>query len=92
MAVQCVSFPMGNVVITPNALNQLMPADIQRGLARHQANDWGEMGEEDWMENDRAVRNGSRLLSNYRSNNGVMFWIITEADRSATTLLMPDDY
>ena len=86
------TFPMGNVVITPNALGQLTPADIQRGLKRHQTGDWGDLGEEDWMENDRAVQAGTRLLSSYRSSGGVTFWIITEADRSATTLLMPDDY
>ena len=92
MAVQCASFPLGNVVITPNALGQLTPADFQRGLQRHQAGDWGEMGEEDWEQNDTALRTGMRLLSVYRGTNGVTFWIITEADRSATTLLMPDDY
>ena len=92
MAVQCVSFPMGSVVITPNALDQLTPADIQRGLHRHQAGDWGELGEEDRQENDRALQAGMRLLSSYRSNGGATYWIITEADRSATTLLMPDDY
>jgi len=90
MAVQ--TFPLGNVVITPNALGQLTPADIQLGLQRHQAGDWGELGEEDWQENDRARHNGLRLLSSYRSSGGVTFWIITEASRTATTLLMPEDY
>lgn len=90
MAVQTV--PLGNVVITPNALDQLAPADVQRGIQRHQAGDWGDLGEEDWQENDTALRTGLRLLSSYRSARGVTFWVITEADRSATTLLMPDDY
>jgi hypothetical protein len=90
MLVQAV--PLGNVVITPNALGQLTPADIQLGLQRHQAGDWGDLGEEDWKENDNALRTGLRLLSSYRSSDGVTFWIITERDRSATTLLMPDDY
>ena len=92
MAVQCASFQLGNVVITPNALDQLEPADIQRGLQRHQAGDWGELGEEDRQENDNALRNGMRLLSSYRSAGGATFWIISERDRSATTVLMPDDY
>jgi hypothetical protein len=92
MEVQSPSFPLGNVVITPNALEQLSPADVQLGLQRHQAGDWGDLGEEDWMENDKALRTGLRLLSSYRSGGGVTFWIITESDRSATTLLMPDDY
>ena len=86
MAVQCASFPTGIVVITPNALDQLTPADIQRGLQRHQAGDWGDLGEEDWKENDNALRNGMRLLSSYRSEGGTTFWIITEADRSATNV------
>jgi len=85
MAVQCVSFPMGNVVITPNALGQLTPADVQLGLQRHQAGDWGDLGEEDWKENDDAVVNGRRLLSSYRSS-GAAFWIITEANRTATNV------
>ena len=84
MAVQCASFTTGIVVITPNALDRLTPADIQRGLQRHQAGDWGDLGEEDWQENDRAVQAGSRLLSSYRSDGGVPFWIITEADRRVT--------
>ena len=92
MSVQTVSFPVGNVVITPNALDQLTPADTQRGLQRHQVGDWGDLGEEDWKENDNALRTGLRLLSVYRSASGVTFWVITEADRSATTLLLPDDY
>ena len=90
MAVQ--TFPLGNVVITPNALGQLTPADIQRGLQRHQDGDWGDLSEEDWLENDRAVQAETRLLSSYRSSGGATFWIITEADRSVTTLLMPEDY
>jgi hypothetical protein len=83
---------MGAVVITPTALDQLTPADVQRGLQRHQTGDWGDLGEEDWQANDRAVQAGMRLLSSYRGDSGVPFWIITEADRSATTVLLPDDY
>ena len=92
MAVQCASFTTGIVVITPNALDRLTPADIQRGLQRHQAGDWGDLGEEDWKENDQALHARRRLLSSYRSTGGVTFWIITEADRSATTVLFPDEY
>ena len=92
MAVQCASFPLGFIVITPNALDQLTPADTHRGLQRHQAGDWGELDEHDRQENDTALRTGLRLLSAYRASNGVTYWIITEADRSATTLLMPEDY
>jgi hypothetical protein len=90
MAVQ--TFALGNVVITPNALGQLTPADIQLGLQRHQSGDWGDLGQEDWQENDHALRTGLRLLSSYRSAGGATFWIITEASRQITTVLMPDDY
>jgi hypothetical protein len=83
MAVQ--TFVLGNVVITPNALGQLTPADIQLGLQRHQTGDWGDLGEEDWKENDQALRTGSRLLSSYRSGS-TTFWIITEADRRTTNV------
>ncbi len=86
------SFPLGRVVITPNALGQLSPADVQLGLQRHQAGDWGELDEEDRLENDNALRTGLRLLSAYRAANGVIFWIVTEAGRSATTVLLPEDY
>ena len=92
MVVQTVTVPLGNVVITPNALDQLTPADIQRGLQRHANGDWGELEAEDRQENDRALQSGMRLLSSYRSHGGVPFWIITEAGRHATTILMPDDY
>jgi len=84
--------PLGNVVITPNALDQLTPADIQRGLQRHSTGDWGELDAEDRQENDRALQSGLRLLSSYISTGGATYWVITEANRSVTTLLMPDDY
>jgi hypothetical protein len=90
MIVQTV--PLGIVVITPNAQAKLTAADIKLGLQRHKNSDWGNLGENDWNENDIALRTGLRLLSSYRSANGTAFWIITEADRSATTLLLPDDY
>jgi hypothetical protein len=86
------SFPLGRVVITPNALSQLSPADVQLGLQRHQAGDWGELAEDDREENDNALRTGLRLLSAYRATNGVNFWVVTETDRSATTVLLPEDY
>jgi len=46
----------------------------------------------DWKQNDYALKHGLRLLSSYRSESGTKFWIITEADRSATTVLLPEDY
>lgn len=88
------SFPLGQVVGTPGALTAL--ADSKQGavefLSRHQRGDWGEVDQEDKEANDRAVVEGSRLLSAYSTNRGVRFWIITEADRSSTCLLLPEEY
>ena len=59
---------------------------------RHQAGDWGDVSEHDRQENELSLKQGFRLLSVYRAASGVKFWIITEADRSATTVLLPQDY
>ena len=85
-------FRLGRIVATPNALAHLAQADILEAIKRHQAGDWGELDEHDRQANDRALKDGTRLLSVYQSANGIRFWVITEADRSATTLLMPEDY
>jgi hypothetical protein len=85
-------FPLGSIVATPNALAALPHPDILGALQRHQAGDWGDLDEEDRAANNHALAGGSRLLSAYHSAAGVKFWIITEADRSATTILLPKDY
>ena len=85
-------FPLGQLVITPNALERLTSEDVQTALARHAAGDWGDVCEEDRQENELSLREGFRLFSVYHSAAGDKFWIITEADRSATTVLMPEDY
>lgn len=85
-------FPLGKIVSTPNALNHLTYDDIASGLMRHVTGDWGDVDEHDRLENELSVQNGLRLLSVYLASNGVKFWIITEADRSATTVLLPEDY
>ena len=84
--------PLGKVVITANAQDILASVDINTALARHQSNDWGEVSKSDWRANDNALKNGERILSAYTSTKGSHFWIITEADRSYTTVLMPGDY
>jgi hypothetical protein len=84
-------FPLGAIVITANAQSQLDPVDVEQGLARHALGDWGELCQEDRKENELSLRHGYRLMSVYRSG-GNRFWIITEADRSVTTVLMPLDY
>lgn len=61
-------------------------------LARHANGDWGDVCKEDWKINDEALKNGLRLLSEYKLPDGRRIWIITEWDRSATTLLFPEDY
>ena len=85
-------FPLGRLVATPNALRQLSHADIQSALNRHITGDWGDLDSEDWAANESALVHGSRLFSVYHGENGVKFYIITEADRSVTTILLPEDY
>jgi DNA repair protein RadC len=85
--------PLGNVCITPNALRTLETTDILRALGRHSKGDWGDVDEADRWANDGALKAGGRLLSSYRSAIlGLTFWVITEADRSMTTVLLPADY
>ena len=85
-------FRLGRLVSTPKALRSLTEEDILRGIQRHQAGDWGELSAEDWEANDRALTQGGRILSAYSAQSGTKFWIITEADRSVTTVLLPEDY
>ena len=85
-------FRLGRICATPNALATLSQPDILTGLQRHQAGDWGDVDDDDRQANDRALKDGSRLFSVYHSTNRVKFWIITEADRSLTTVLLPQDY
>jgi hypothetical protein len=88
-------FLLGSVVITINAATQLDLQDVQEGLRRHQAGDWGELTDDDAQENESSLANGWRLFSAYTARRRPMplkFWIITEADRSVTTVLLPEDY
>ena len=85
-------FPLGRTVITSNALERLTTDDVQIALSRHAAADWGDVCPEDRQENELSLREGFRLFSVYHSAAGAKFWVITEADRSATTVLMPEDY
>ena len=85
-------FRLGRIVSTPNALSQLTHEDILLGIRRHQSGDWGEVTEPDRQANERALIKGTRLLSVYHAVSGIKFWLITEADRSVTTVLLPEDY
>jgi hypothetical protein len=87
-----ITVPLGMLVATPNALANVSSEEIQKALQRHVSGDWGELDEEDKKANDEALQSGERLLSAYKSATGTKFWIITEADRSVTTILLPEDY
>lgn len=85
-------FSLGQIVATPNALSHLTKQDIDAAIRRHVGGDWGDVCTDDAKENELSLKEGFRLLSVYRAENGTKFWIITEADRSATTVLLPEDY
>lgn len=87
-------FRLGQVVATPGALDALqktgqMPTEF---LERHITGDWGNLVEEDKQENERALRQGSRLFSAYNLTDETRIWVITEWDRSVTTILLPSEY
>ncbi len=88
-------FPLGRLVATPGALVLLRRSAgedlLPTLLERHQSGDWGEVPAEDARENEFSVRHGFRIVSSYRVA-GERLWVITEADRSATTLLLPGEY
>jgi hypothetical protein len=87
-------FPLGRLVATPGALAALERSGEQPGpfLRRHVMGDWGDVESGDAKLNDEAVGEGTRILSAYRTKAGDRLWIITEADRTATTLLLPEEY
>lgn len=85
-------FPLGQIVSTPGALDSIDSVEMMTALARHHRGDWGDCCPEDWESNEEALRDGFRLFSVYRSGRHEKFWIITEADRSVTTILLPEEY
>ena len=85
-------FAPGVTVITAGAKETLDAADVQAALTRHVHGDWGELDPSDQAENERALLNEGRLFSRYHDRRASKFYIITEADRSATTVLLPEDY
>jgi hypothetical protein len=88
------AFPLGQVVATPGVLAALESSGEtpQQFLRRHASGDWGDVSAEDHQANEASLAGGARLLSSYRTSLGTKIWIITEADRSVTTLLLPDEY
>ena len=87
-------FQLGEIVATPGARDAMAEAGQSPDffLDRHANGDWGQVDQEDWQLNDEALKDGTRLLSAYTTLKGVKIWIITEHDRSATTILLPSDY
>ena len=87
-------FPLGRVLATPGAMAALAASNQspREFLRRHAVGDWGEPSEADAEANEESLVQGDRLLSSYRTRLGARIWIITEADRSSTTLLLPEEY
>lgn len=87
-------FQPGKVIFTPGAAeafarNRELPSTY---LDRHLAGNWGDVPKEDAKENELSVRNGYRILSAYKLKDSTKLWIITESDRSSTTILLPEEY
>jgi len=91
------TFPLGQLVMT-RGVNDLVAEDeafakfVMGSLTRHQRGDWGNLTDEDKQENELSIKEGYRVLSAYESERLPKIWIITESDRSATTILFPDEY
>ena len=87
-------FKLGQIVMTPAAQLEMAAADVTPFpfLVRHCKGDWGDVDPEDQGMNDAALKNGERLFSVYKLTAVQKIWVITEHDRSVTTLLLPSDY
>ena len=87
-------FPLGQIFLTVGAREALEESGEQpfEFLLRHQTGDWGIVGKEDWEENELSVKEDFRILSAYKTAKDVKIWLITEADRSSTTILLPEEY
>jgi hypothetical protein len=91
VAIPAAKFPRGRIVMTANAASRLDAVAVEKALRRHAAGDWGDVCDDDHKENELSLKEGFRLLSVYGAGEG-RFWIISEADRSVTTVLLPEDY
>jgi hypothetical protein len=85
-------FRLGRLLGTPGAVERISDSEMLRALERHVSGDWGNVCPEDAEANEAAVHERARFLSAYTTEDGVRFWIITEADRSVTTVLLPEEY
>lgn len=86
------SFSLGRILITTSVEDRLERAEIDTALGRHARGDWGDLCPDDCRQNELALREGGRLFSAYADQHHTRFYIITDADRSATTVLLPGDY
>jgi hypothetical protein len=85
-------FGLGELLVSKEVLLAISAREIADAIARHFRGDWGDLSKEDRDENELALEKGFRLFSVYHGSDGKKFWVITEADRSATTVLLPDEY
>ena len=83
---------LGRIVMTNGVWNTLHMRDVSLALQRHASGDWGELDAADGEANNRALKEGTRVLSRYLAASGKPFWVITDADRSVTTVLLPLEY
>lgn len=94
IAVQSPRFQLGKVVATPGAIEALSAAQTSAWelLSKHVSGDFGTVDADDWQSNLDAIKDGERILSAYTLKTGERLWVITEADRSSSCLLRPDEY
>jgi hypothetical protein len=89
-------FELGRIVATPNLIESLeargLHALLRTTIHRHALGDWGDVSAEDAQANTDALKHHDRLFSVYKVDDDLTIWIITEADRSVTTALLPEDY
>ena len=92
LSIELGRFKLGKLFITPGARDAVSIEEVETLLQRHASCDWGDCCEEDWDSNVTALYEGTRIFSVYTANGGEKVWMITEADRSSTTLLLPMEY
>ena len=85
-------FELGNLYVTPGVIEKIKPVEVFQSIDRHRVGDWGVVVEDDRLANEEALLHGMRIFSVYYDSKETKFWIITEADRSATTVLLPEEY
>lgn len=79
-------------LITQGIQRDLTSDEIRVSFLRHFSGDWGDVCKEDWQTNDHCLETGGRMLSQFRSTTGVLFWVITEAGHDVATMLLPSEY